>query len=76
MYGRFPELKIFSGTNVLMIWDSVWFFLWVETTVYEILVETNIFWWKCTNLGGNYFGGNYFLVETIFWWKSLKYEYS
>jgi hypothetical protein len=46
----------------------------VETTVYEILVETNIFWWKHTNLGGNYFGGNYFLVETIFRWKSLKYE--
>jgi hypothetical protein len=23
IYGRFPELKIFSGTNVLMILDSV-----------------------------------------------------
>jgi hypothetical protein len=44
MSGRSPNLKIFNGTNVLMIQDSVWFFL---------LVEINIFWWKPIFFGGN-----------------------
>jgi hypothetical protein len=47
--GHFHDLIIFISTNVLMIRDSVRFFLLVET----ILVETNIFWWKLILFGGN-----------------------
>jgi hypothetical protein len=75
--GRFHDLIILISTNVLMIQDSVRFFLLVETTKFW----WKLFWWKQiffggnkyflveTNLGGNYlggkyfFGGNYFLVE-------------
>jgi hypothetical protein len=56
--GRFPDLKIFSGTNVLMIRDSVLFVSFGGN--YKILVETNIFWWKL------------FWWKLFFWLKSLK----
>jgi hypothetical protein len=52
--GRFPDLKNFSGTNVLMIRDSVWFFLLVETMKFRWKLSWwKLFWWKLIFFGGN-----------------------